>query len=578
MVIYCGQLLCLALFFLLAVHESGIAVQVEASIEGNTAVAGQPLKGMLTVTHEKKEAVDADSAKMENKPLHLEQLKEVRFSPDSPLILSLYRFELPAQEPGLHLLPAVSLLVGGKEYRSIRSSYEVKEGSPLPSAPTPSAVPEVESAPALRLEASIEGRSTLYPGQLTKLVYRYFYRGDIQLVTEKIPLLDAKGMRKIGEKESKDYAAEGLNVNEISQMVEAVNPGVYTYGPSLIEGYAYVQGMFGTRARTSDKLSSESAPITLTVLPFPAANKPASFNGAVGTYTFEVSLPSSGTLAVGSEFILEMAIKGEGYIRGVPVPDLCCQPGFSGFFRISDLPPAEQVEGDTKKARYKLRPASSEIKKIPSIAFSFFDPEKEEYVTRHSPPIPIEIKPVKESLAAAKKRNKFEKNAVGTIEKDSEPIQHYAPVPLEIESGMHLTSRDLHNKLFGSTHALWIVPALLALLLYQWHVTRYLETSKQTPYRASSRELFRKAFSKNQAPSLSFKLLEESLKQALLEQGLVAAPSVAGERLSVTGVAGEVQHLLDTIDEGRFSGGVFDLSSIQEEARALYQKITGATP
>src|SRR5262249_21319295 len=150
----------------------------------------------------------------EGKPLSVELIKEVEVSATSPLRITFYRFTLPGQTKGLHELPSISVKVGGKLLTSVPSTYEV--GALAAGTPT--------SGITLKLENLQQGSSTLYPGEHILLGYRYIYSGDIELTEEKIPLLNAPGLLKVGAKIIKDYTDKGLNYREITQEYEANKP------------------------------------------------------------------------------------------------------------------------------------------------------------------------------------------------------------------------------------------------------------------------------------------------------------------------------------------------------------------
>lgn len=537
-------------------------VQVNAEIDGNEGIENQPLSGTLVITHNLNQPIDSQSIMLRQKKLEVEHIKDVRISPDDPLTLSMYHFQLPGQPAGLYSLPRISVKVNGQDYQSSPASYEVKAASSLQFA-APPASPSSQSSsapPLLRLEALIKGKSTLYPGQTTQFVYRYLFRGNIELVTEKIPLLDATGLIKIGEKDNKEYMQGDINVSEISQAVEAQNPGTFSYGPSLIEGYAYQEDLQGRRVRVSEKLRSEAPPVQLTVLPFPAKDRPPSFNGAVGQFQFEASLLSAPNLVVGNAFSLELKFTAQGNadLRSVHAPNLSCQPGYGGFFQINDLPPVEQVQGDEKKVVLQLRPLNAEMKELPPIQFSYFDPEKESYALVYSKALPVTVKPVKTAQPAPPpaeipaRQNKF-----------------YLPQPLEISGIGAPQSSALCNKLFGCLWVLGILPAGLALLLYQRHIRAYVLQRQAASGQMRSQELLSQALMQMEPSARAFSLLEQALQLSLVE-----AEATADLQLSSA-----VKQFLDRITAQRFSEkGKLDLAQIQQEALLLHQKILAHAP
>lgn len=444
---------------------------------------------------------------------------------------------------------------------------------------------EIHKKPTLRLEAAIEGSHSLYPGQRTKLLYRYYFSGDIALSTEKLPLLDADGLIKIGEKEIHDSVHEGLNIREIVQEVEAIKPGLYTFGPSLIEGYAFKEDLLGKPIYTSEKLTSQAAAVELNVKPFPLQNQPASFNGAVGEFTFKTSLKTASEMIEGDELSLLLEISGNGNLKNISSPDLCCQPGYSGFFKLSDLPPAESVEGGTKKILVKMRAQTPLILSIPSIEFSYFDPETSNYSILTSEPISFSVKPFLSSTdkTQASENEGLEKQSVKDAlfstfdEKEFQSPQVFSS---EIEGIMPLTSADLYNLLFGSWWSLAIIPFGLFLLIYQRHLKEYLEWKKRENSTVTSQRLFLESFSEGKNKRCDFEKLKKSFKLALVEAGLLESLGAYPNHVNLLPdeeIFHEVQHFLLTLDENRFSGKEFyDFSEIYQLSLALMNKIQSA--
>lgn len=526
----------------------GEDISVSSEVEVGTIYADQPVRGTVAVTHPASMEVDLSSFKVGNDPLQAELVKEVKIAENQSLILSIYRFQLPGKPKGLYVLPEVSVKVGNETYRSIASSYTVEAASQPP--PAPAATQQVQQqatsakAPSLKLEAYLIGANKLYPGQHVKVAYKYAFSGDIALDKETLPLLEATGFVKIGEKEIVDGSEGDVSTRIISQEIEAVKPGTYTFGPSFVEGIAYTVGAGGQKAVLPGKLTSEAPAVTISVLPFPVQDKPSSFNGAVGTFSFSSKLLSPKEMNVGEEISLELTVQGKGNLKNVILPDLCCQPGFSGFFRMGDLPPEESITGDAKTSVVKLRSMSDQIKAIPSIAFAFFNPTTERYQVVNTDPIPISIKPETppplsgETPAPLKSLSEKEENA---------PVSSAHPALIEIGGILPLERRDFENLPFGTWWVIALIPAGAALLFFQWQLKKYNDWLIRQPRVRSSVDVFNEAGSDIEKVKAAFKL-------ALFEAGLIDSADIADTALPDKGLAGEVKQMLATLDEKRYSG------------------------
>lgn len=564
-------------------------VKVVSSIEEDEAYENMVLKGTVTVTHNQQDKVDTQSFLMEDKHLLVELIDTIKISPADPLQISIFRFNLPGKPKGLHVLPSVSVKVAGKRYQSPMSSFEVQgQADSKPAKPMkPASQQAPTNAPAsvartssrtnvlLKLDAVAEGKMPLYPGQRAKLLYRYYFNEDIELTSELLPLLDADGLIKVGEKEIKDYTKDGMNIREISQEVEADKPGSYSFGPSVIEGYAY-EIIGGKRRYTSAKIKYEAPVVVVTVSPFPADGKPASFNGAVGSaFQFKVSLLTDSLVSVGDEIALSVDISGSDNIKNVPLPEICCQPGFSGFFRMDDLPPVGEMHGEAKNFVVRMRPLTEKIHEIPSIEFSFFDPHTSQYKILRSSAIPITVKPLP---SAAQKVSTMPEHAASLPENKKAEYASSMPEPIEIETIFSLETADLHNKPFGNWWVLGLIPVGIAMLMYQIQLKEFLARQQTLVKPKTSQDLLKEVSKLPAGSQAYFSQIVHALKTALFERKLLSSVDVSAENMPEEGVAGEVRRFLLSIEERRFAGHT-QKSDDQwlPKAEELWNKIQGST-
>lgn len=604
-VMKCRRALCFFMLTLAWLPLGGVEVKIATEIDPYSAYADQPLSGTVMVTHDQNQRVDGGSFYLDKEALAVDFVKEVALAP--PVVISIYNFHIPGKAAGLYALPPISVLVGGKKYWSSMSSYTVavlKPGAPPPSAPAAASVPnesrppavakarEVATAASLRLEAGIAGPASLYPGQRTKLYYRYFYSGDIDLTVEQLPLLDAKGLIKIGEKEIKDYTQGELSVSEIGQEVEGVTAGDYVFGPSLIEGYAYSIDALGKHIPSADKLTSSAPAVTVTVLPFPTKGQPLSFNGAVGKFEFKVTLQSAGERKVGEELALVIDISGQGNLRNVPLPSIARQPGFSGFFRFSDLPPVVTISEGVKQSLVRLRPLTADIKEIPSIEFSFFDPDTGRYTVLHSPPLPLTVK------AADAMPQQVNKTAGGHADEvipvpqimpthQVQPVNEvkvtegegYAAPAIEIKGIFSLKAGDVHNYFGGTWLVLVLLPLGIALLIYQRQLCNYLESERLKIKPLTTQDLMRRALAHPEGSAAYFEGISLALRQALCQTQLSPSMEVADEELATDGLSGKVRVFLLELQAKRFAGkNISSYAAINSQAQALLKQIQEIKP
>ncbi len=550
-------------------------ISVNASIDSTSLQQGWPIKGTLEITHNMNQVVDPLSAILDGKPLKIDLARNVQISPPSPLSVSFYQFSLPAKNKGSYTLTPISIKVDGKTYKTFPVSYEVQGPISLP----PSAMGTKEEA-TLKLEAFIDGPKELYPGQLTRLVYRYVYQGNIALAKEVLPMLEAKGLLKVGRNVIKNYSEGNSSIFEISQEVQAVESGDFSWGPSSIEGTVYVQDPLGNQQFTDVKLSSEAPLVKLTVKPFPLEGKPASFNGAFGQFTWDVKLLTPAKISVGDPINLDAAISGKtsNWDR-VLMPELCCQPGFSGFFKQSDLPPVGQIQGDSKHFAVNMNPLSPAIKSIPSIQFSYFEPESGKYKILNSAPIPLEVAPTQD-ISLAQANPALDSKSFQMRESVAEWMHIYKESPrLNKEKLLTLKVTDLINLPLGSWWVLWIIPLSLVILVLQYILKEYLKTRAGVVKVKTSRDLYAEMLKTPKGSALFFQLLKESLLLRMFELGLIDSPELNPEELRQEGMEGEVRDFLRRLDSLRYTSSLPDKVVYEQalkEGQELFKKLRDA--
>ncbi|MFH0984539.1 MAG: BatD family protein [Candidatus Omnitrophota bacterium] len=133
-------------------------------------------------------------------------------------------------------------------------------------------------------------------------------------------------------------------------------------------------------------------PIQLVVKPLPDNGKPASFQGAVGTFRLAATIDRD-KVKQNEPVTLKMVIEGEGNIETLTRPKV---PALSGFKTYdadtsSKLFQAENVIGGTKSFETVFIPKEEGSSFIPPLEFSFFDPRQEKYITLRTPNFPIQV-------------------------------------------------------------------------------------------------------------------------------------------------------------------------------------------
>jgi hypothetical protein len=133
-------------------------------------------------------------------------------------------------------------------------------------------------------------------------------------------------------------------------------------------------------------------PVTVEVMPLPETGKPSGFSGAVGQFSLKAQL-NKDKVKANEAVNIRISVSGKGNVNLIELPKIQIPPDVESY----DPKPTENinvkaggVEG-SKSAEYVMIPRHHGAYKIEEAEFSYFDPEKKEYVTLHSPEFNLQV-------------------------------------------------------------------------------------------------------------------------------------------------------------------------------------------
>ncbi len=131
-----------------------------------------------------------------------------------------------------------------------------------------------------------------------------------------------------------------------------------------------------------------SLPLKVTVLPLPA-DRPKSFSGAVGQFKARVTTDKN-VVPVNEPFSLKIRFEGRGNAKLINLPSLNLPDKFEQFDSKNE---SKFMTNGTSYKEFEviLVPRVKGEAVIPSFEFSYFDPQKKQYITSASDPIKINI-------------------------------------------------------------------------------------------------------------------------------------------------------------------------------------------
>ena len=149
---------------------------------------------------------------------------------------------------------------------------------------------------------------------------------------------------------------------------------------------------FGGRLYAQTNKTVTAGNRTIQVKPLPEAGKPASFSGAVGKFDFFVRT-SKNILNANESLQAVVEVNGNGNLKLFQVPELklpaaleVYEPEFEEKIRTN----LSGMRGKISNS-YTVVPAYKGKYPIPSVAFSYFDPSLEKYITLNATPVLVNV-------------------------------------------------------------------------------------------------------------------------------------------------------------------------------------------
>jgi hypothetical protein len=161
---------------------------------------------------------------------------------------------------------------------------------------------------------------------------------------------------------------------------------------------SFFDDFFGNTVQKQVTLRSQAQ--AQSVLPLPLANRPTNFSGALGQFTIAAEA-SPDHVNAGDPITLRLTVTGQGNFDRVSSDLLNNSADWKSYKPVARFAPADSVglEG-TKTFEQAVVPLQSGHLNIPTLSFSYFDPEAARYVTRTTAPIAIDVAPVANQSAA----------------------------------------------------------------------------------------------------------------------------------------------------------------------------------
>jgi hypothetical protein len=137
------------------------------------------------------------------------------------------------------------------------------------------------------------------------------------------------------------------------------------------------------------EIEIKGEPVGLEVKPLPP-NAPPSFSGAIGNFTMTTDAQPK-SVQVGDPITVTTAISGRGNFDRVNAPVVEDERGWHKYPPSSKFKQDDEVGISGTKTFETVLSPNEKKQSLPLVAFSYFDPVKEQYVTVRSEPIAINV-------------------------------------------------------------------------------------------------------------------------------------------------------------------------------------------
>ena len=214
--------------------------------------------------------------------------------------------------------------------------------------------------------------------------------------------------------------------------------------------------LFGRQAQLMHKEISSNK-LVMHVLPLPEEGKPAGFTGAIGQFHVSGNAQPT-TVGVGEPITLHFVVTGTGNFDYVHAPALAPDPAWKTYVPDAKMTYDDQAKTQgTKTFEEAIIPNKNGTLSLPAATFSYFDPDKKQYVS-----LPVSLPPVVVTGTAAAPVAVTSAPAAAT----STPATP-SGVPADVFSPNRLTLGSLTPDLApGYRHPwFWIVQGVLVLLV-----------------------------------------------------------------------------------------------------------------
>ncbi|MEO8604640.1 MAG: BatD family protein [bacterium] len=384
--------LCLAAALLvtaLAAQAADAPIKVSATVEANDVAVGEPF--VLSIVVDGAQNVPVPTVEVDGfRSAYLGPSTQVSLVNGHMSQSVTHRYRMIADREGQFSLGPFVIGHDDERYKTAPVPVHVRAANAK--ANTRAAAPG--GADGLRLVVQ-PGKTSVYVGERVPLSVT-LYVGNVSVRDLQFPAFSADGVtvEKFGQPEQDTEVIDGRRFTTVRlrSTMTMLRPGPIDLHATMAMNIAtarrgadpFFDQVFGGNTKA---VQLDADPVVVTVLPLPEAGKPPDFTGALGRFTFALDAKPT-ALDAGDPITLRMTIGGHGNLAGVNPPAV----PVGDAFRRYDAQPVKGEDSPTERVfEQVLIPKRPEVREVPAVRFSFFDPDARAYQTITRGPIPIEV-------------------------------------------------------------------------------------------------------------------------------------------------------------------------------------------
>src|SRR2546427_2785603 len=419
----CRILLAVVVAVALAQFARADSPSVTAVLSNSETVVGETVELQIKVTGPG-DAQPPEEISIDGLEIHAtgqsRQFEIHNFSTSSSVT---YNYTILPLRAGRFPIPPQAVRAGGSLLRTPELTLNVADAPGRSSAARPSRGTQSQSVRASDLVFAelVVPKKTAYVGEVVPVQIRMGFDPRVRPRLIEPPEITGQGFtaQKLQESGQNSETINGrpYDVVTYKTAIAAARAGKFEVGPLKAKAQVLVpraRSAPRSRARSpfdlfdlddpfSDPLFSNpfaqmgerrevdinSQPVALEVKPLPP-NAPPSFSGAIGNFVMTTDAKPK-SVQVGDPITVTSAISGRGNFDRVNPPVLEDDRGWHKYPPSSKFKQDDEVGISGTKTFETVLSPNEKKQTVPLLAFSYFDPAKEQYVTLRSDPIAITV-------------------------------------------------------------------------------------------------------------------------------------------------------------------------------------------